>query len=153
MKNILVPVDFSLCAEKAINFAVQSVKYIPAKITLYHAFDLQGNIYTDYMGVTKEYNQSLYNDVVNRLSLIKDSISKSDNVNVNVLILKNSFQKTLKDVVKENNIELVIMGTLGASGISKILFGSNASYAIGNSNVPLLAVPYEYEWKKPELFL
>ncbi|MEO8111831.1 MAG: hypothetical protein ABI594_17420, partial [Ginsengibacter sp.] len=73
----LVPTDFSLCAEKEINFAVQSVKYIPAKITLYHAFDLQGDIYTDYMGVTKEYNQSLYNDVVQTLNAIKDDIIKS----------------------------------------------------------------------------
>ncbi len=153
MKNILVAVDFSLCAEKAINFAVQSAKYIPVKITLYHAFDLQGDIYTDYMGVTKEYNQSLYNDIVHKLNVIKESIAKSDNTNVNILISKNSFQKAIKEIVKENNIYLIIMGTLGASGIKNILFGSNASFVIGNSNVPVMAIPYEYEWKKPERFL
>ena len=153
MKNILVPTDFSACAEKAINFAVQSAKFLPVQITLHHAFDLQGDIYTDYMGVTKEYNQSLYNDVANKLNAIKDGIIKSDKVNANILISKNSFQKAIKEVVKENNIDLIIMGTLGAAQIKKILFGSNTSFVIGNSKVPVLAIPSEYEWKKPESLL
>ncbi len=42
MKKILVPTDFSLCADEAINFAVQSAKILPLEITLHHAFDLQG---------------------------------------------------------------------------------------------------------------
>ncbi|MEO8112305.1 MAG: universal stress protein [Ginsengibacter sp.] len=153
IKQILVPTDFSLCAEKAINFAVQSAKFLPVQIKLYHAFDLRGDIYTDYMGVTKEYNQSLYNDVVNKLNEIKSNIARADGINVDVLITKNSFQKAIKDVVKTNDIDLVIMGTVGASQIKKILFGSNTSFVIGNSKVPVLAIPSEYEWKKPNSLL
>ncbi len=153
MKKILVPTDFSLCADKAINFAVQSAKILPIEIILHHAFDLQGDIYTDYMGVTKEYNQSLYNDVVNKLNEIKNNIAKADGVDVEVLVTKNSFKKAIKEVVKTNNIDLVAMGTVGASEIKKILFGSNTSFVIGNSKVPVLAIPSEYEWKKPESFL
>ncbi len=153
MKKILVPTDFSVCADKAINFVLQWAKILPIEIILHHAFDLQGDIYTDYMGVTKEYNQSLYNDVVNKLNTIKNNIAKADGVDVEVIITKNSFKKAIKEVVKTNNIDLVIMGTVGASGMKKILFGSNTSFVIGNSKVPVLAIPSEYEWKKPESFL
>ena len=153
MKNILVPTDFSPCAQRAIDFAVHAASYIPAKIILYHAFDLQGDIYTDYMGVTKEYNQELYNNVVRKLTAVKDGIAKTFNTDVDVLISKNSFQKTIKKVAKENDINLIIMGTLGGSGISNILFGSNTSFAIGNSYVPVLAIPDRYKWRKPERIL
>lgn len=115
--------------------------------------DFQGDIYTDYMGVTKEYNQSLYNDVVNKLNEIKNNIAKADGVDVEVLVTKSSFKKAIKEVVKTNNIALVIMGTVGASEIKKILFGSNTAFVIGNSKVPVLAIPSEYEWKKPESLL
>ncbi len=92
MKKILVPTDFSVCADKAINFVLQWAKILPIEIILHHAFDLQGDIYTDYMGVTKEYNQSLYNDVVNKLNTIKNNIAKADGVDVEVIITKNSLK-------------------------------------------------------------
>ena len=56
MKQILVPTDFSTCANNAVDFAVQSAKILPVEITILHAFELKGNIYTDYMGVNKEFN-------------------------------------------------------------------------------------------------
>jgi len=59
MKTILVPTDFSTCANNAVDFAIQSSKILPVEVTIVHAFDLVGNTYTDYMGVNKEFNQSL----------------------------------------------------------------------------------------------
>lgn len=49
MKKILVPTDFSACSDKAITFAVESAKILPAEIILLHALNIEGNIYTDYM--------------------------------------------------------------------------------------------------------
>jgi nucleotide-binding universal stress UspA family protein len=57
MKQILVPTDFSACADKAVDFAVQSAKFLSMEVTLLHAFH-PGNLYTDYMRVNKEFNQS-----------------------------------------------------------------------------------------------
>lgn len=70
MKKILVPTDFSTCADTAVNFAVQSAKIFPMEVTLLHALEVKGNIYTDYMGVNKEFNQSLMDEVkINYCSL------------------------------------------------------------------------------------
>ena len=68
MKKILVPTDFSTCADNAIDFAVQSAKILPVEILLLNAFELSGDIYTDYMGVNKEFNQSQLQAVNNKLA-------------------------------------------------------------------------------------
>ena len=45
--------------------------------------------------------------------------------------------------VKENGIDLIIMGTHGRKGLEKVLFGSVADYVVKHSEVPVLTVnPY-----------
>lgn len=153
MKKILVPTDFSTCAGNAVDFAVQSAKLLPAEIILLHAFEVKGNIYTDYMGINKEFNQSLLDDMQQKLQEFKKSIEETEEIIVTTKI----FRGTVKDAVVETaiaeNADLIVMGTLGASGIKEKLWGSKTSSVIGSTYIPVMAIPYDYEWKKPEKFL
>ncbi|MGZ5219989.1 MAG: universal stress protein [Chitinophagaceae bacterium] len=152
MKKILVPTDFSGCANNAVNFAVQSAKILPAEIVLLHAFE-EGNVYTDYMGVNKEFNQSLLNDAEQKLKQLKKSIEEVEEVVVTTRI----FGGAVKDAVLQTAIavdaDLIVMGTLGASGFKEKIWGSKTASIIGSISIPVMAIPYEYEWKKPEKFL
>ena len=78
MKKLLVPTDFSTCANNAMDFAIQSAKILPAEIILLHAFEVNGSVYTDYFGMNKEFNQSLLDDVENELHALKESIQRKD---------------------------------------------------------------------------
>ncbi len=40
MKQVLVPTGFAECANNAIDFAIQSAKVLPAKLMLFHSFEL-----------------------------------------------------------------------------------------------------------------
>lgn len=153
MKKILVPTDFSSCADKAITFAVESAKILSAEIILLHALDIQASLYTDYMGVTKEYNQALQNQFFHKLNSIKDIIQNTEGIKADAIVSKNSLKNAIREVTEANDIDLIIMGTLGASGIKKVFFGSNTSSAIGSSKIPVLVIPPDYEWKKPQSFL
>ena len=42
---------------------------------------------------------------------------------------------------EENSIDLIVMGTLGKSGLDKFLLGSLADKVIRNSKIPVIAVP------------
>lgn len=57
------------------------------------------------------------------------------------------------NVVQKENVDLVIMGTQGATGATEILFGSNTVHVISKSNVPVIAVPSEYGLHAPERIL
>jgi nucleotide-binding universal stress UspA family protein len=153
MKRILVPTDFSTCANNAVDFAVQSAKLLPAEIILLHAFEVKGNIYTDYMGVNKEFNQSLLDEVYSKLAQLKKSIEETEAVTVTTEVLRGTVKDAVLETAAANNADLIVMGTLGASGLKEKLWGSKTAAIIGTSKVPVMVIPYEYEWKKPEKIL
>jgi nucleotide-binding universal stress UspA family protein len=153
MKQIIVPTDFSRCADNAIDFAIQSAKILPAKVTLLHSFEINDNIYTDYMGVNREYNLSILNGVKEKLAQLKKNIEETDGIVVDTLISTSALQDTIAKSVNEKNADLIIMGTLGASGIKEKLWGSRTAAVIGKSDIPVMAIPIEYKWKKPQKIL
>ena len=153
MKQILVPIDFSKSANNALDFAVQSAKILPAEITLLHSFEVNGNMYTDYMGVNKEFTLTLFNEANEKLADLKQRIKKADGVVVDTLVSKEPLQEAIKTSIKEKAFDLVIMGTLGASGLKEKLWGSRTSAVIGKSAVPVMVIPLDYKWEKPKKVL
>jgi nucleotide-binding universal stress UspA family protein len=153
MKKILVPTDFSTCAENAVNFAVESAKIFPATITLLHAFELNGDVYTDYLGVNKEYNQSQLHEATDKLAQLKISIEKKDALSIENTVYTGSVKESILQTTSEKSIDLVVMGTAGANGLLQKLWGSTTSTVIGKSQVPVLAIPVNYQWKKPAKIL
>lgn len=81
MKRILVPTDFSGCANNAVNFAVQTAKILPVEVAILHAFEAKRKIHLNYMGVNEELNER-----VNKLSQLKLSIEETEGVVVTTYI-------------------------------------------------------------------
>jgi nucleotide-binding universal stress UspA family protein len=153
MKKILVPTDFSACAENAVHFAVESAKIFPATITLLHAFELNGDVYTDYLGVNKEYNQSQLHEATDKLTQLKLSLEKKDALTIEKLVFTGGVKESILQTCGEKNINLIIMGTTGANGLLQKWWGSKTSDIIGKSLVPVLAIPVSYQWKRPAKIL
>lgn len=153
MKKILIPTDFSSCANNAINFAVQSAKIYPASIILLHAFEANSDVYTDYMGLEKEFHHSLLKDVEKKLEQVKESIEGTENVTVSIKIFRGTVREAVKETAIGENADLIVMGTFGASGMKEKLLGSKTASVIGCTDIPVISIPYDYEWKKPENIL
>lgn len=153
MKQILVPTDFSACADNATNFAVQSAKILPLEVTLLHSFEINSSLYTDYMGVNKEFNQRLLNEASEKLTGMKESIEKNDEVIADIIISTDSLQEAIAKASGEKQFDLIVMGTQGASGIKEKLWGSRTAATLGRSEIPVMAIPNDYLWKKPQKIL
>lgn len=153
MKKVLVPIDFSACSNNAINFALQSEKLFPMEIILLHAFEMKGNVYTDYMGLNMEFNQSLLDEIYTRLSLLKKSIEEAEDIQVKTQIITEPLNEAIQKAITVHNIDMLIMGTLGASGFKEKLLGTKTSLVIGHTRVPVMVIPYEYTWTKPKKIL
>ncbi len=153
MKKILVPTDFSTCANHAVDFAVQSAKHINAEIILFHAFEAGGSAYTDYMGVNLEFDQIILGERRDKLRLIKKSIEETEGIVVSLYLLKGPLKECMLQAIEEKEIDFVVMGTLGASGLKKKIWGSNTFAIIGKLKIPVMVIPHSYEWKKPEKIL
>ena len=153
MKQILVPTDFSKCANNAINFAVQSAKILPMEITLLHSFEIYSSVYNDYMGVNREFNTSLLNEANVNLEQQEKEIERKEGVIIDTIVSTDSLQEAISKSSEEKKFDFIVMGTLGASGIQEKLWGSRTSAMISKSVIPVLSIPNEYEWKKPQKIL
>ncbi|MGB5007963.1 MAG: universal stress protein [Ferruginibacter sp.] len=153
MKKILLPTDFSTCANNAVDFAVQSAKYIPMEITLLHAFEHTGSLYTDYMGVNREFNQTVLDEIHQKLAQLKDLIRETEGVTVHTYVSVTPLLDSVMQVAEEMNADLIIMGTLGAGGLKEKIWGSKTAALIGKTKVPVMVIPFYYTWKRPAKLL
>jgi nucleotide-binding universal stress UspA family protein len=153
MKQILVPTDFSECAENAIDFAVHSAKILPGEITLLHSFEVNNNMYNDYMGVNRQFNLTMLNDVKEKLEQRKKDFEETDGVVADTIVSTDSLNNTIANSAVSKKFDLIVMGTLGASGIKEKLWGSRTAAVIGKATVPVMAIPINYTWKKPQKIL
>lgn len=143
MKTILVPVDFSKPSENALKVAAQLAKKNNAKIVVLHVVELAESLFG-----TEQFNVD-NQEVMFFLKMAKERFKKFlnkdylkdieilDHVDIgptSYMIAKN---------VKEKDIDLVIMGSVGASGLKEVFIGSNTEKIVRNSNVPVLVVKKE----------
>lgn len=145
MKNILVPTDFSKEATYAFNFALELAKKSNGKIYVLNVVEMPISTVADPMGapVIHDWGSDFIKTVteVNQ-SKLDELIEKSESIGkVEVGIMLDA---TL-EFIKEHEIDHVVMGTKGATGLKEIFVGSNAEKLVRYSPCPVLTVSYPIE--------
>ena len=136
MKNILVPVDGSEGADRAIEKAVMLAQTCGAKLNLLYVANI---------------NQLAINAVLS--DAILDSVTKAGNVildraleMVPAGVAKESFSDTgspavvILDFAETNDIDLIVMGSRGLGVVKGVLLGSVSQYVVEQSKCPVLVV-------------
>ncbi len=153
MKHILLPTDFSDNALNAIHCALKIYKEVRCSFYILNAYTLSasnlmdrssaGRLGTIYEAVEEASERGLKELVDNLRTKTNDSnhtfytISKPDQP-----------LGAIKEVVAQNEIDLIVMGTKGATGAKKVFFGSNTVQVITAVNTcPVLAVPGSYTFQ------
>lgn len=155
MKNILLPTDFSPNAENALNFAVEVVRKVKGNLILFHAYSVQlidPNMPAEiYLSAYQEEEKSAKESLEELSKKIIDS-NKDENGNnlftVEAVVTQGLVVDEVLSMTEEYKIDLVIMGTHGASGITELILGSNTASVIEKSSVPVLAIPYNAVYKE-----
>lgn len=153
MKKIIVPTDFSPTAEKAQNFAVQSAKLFDAEVTLLHAFEIEKFTTADYTGYDNDLVKKMMDQIEKSFNKAKQYIADMDDVEVKTHLSSYSLNTSIKEIEKENQADLIVMGTIGQGGIGRSLWGTRTSSLIGKAKTPIMVIPYNYIWKKPSKIL
>lgn len=153
MNRILVPTDFSPNADRAIDYAVRIARLNQSTIYLIHACDNLDPLYMEGTMTHMEYNQKIMDEAFEKLDIRRKSIEDTEGVLVNIQLYSGTVLDTILVAVQEHKADLIIMGTLGISGLHDRLFGSKTAALISESPVPVLAIPLEYDWSEPGKFL
>jgi nucleotide-binding universal stress UspA family protein len=74
-----------------------------------------------------------------------EDLAKKEGVTVETVVLEGNPSHEIIEFADNNNIDLIIMGTLGKTGFDRFLLGSVAEKVTRNSKVPVLVVRGESE--------
>ena len=153
MKRILLLTDFSINATNAITYALahftqQDCQYVVLNI------QKSGDFNTDDL-ITATAGTSIYDSIIadnqlaldNYISELKTTYAPQQ-LNVKGIVDYDVFTDAVNQVVLQHNIDLLVMGTNGATGAKEVLFGSNTLQVIRQVTCPLLVVPVGFEFKK-----
>lgn len=155
MKNILLPTDFS---KNSINAICYALEFLKAKKCQFYILNVQkaSSFITDDMMVVNS-STTIYKTLINAAKKSIDNIVSTikeefDNKNhqFHSIVDYDNFIDSINQVCEKHDIDLIIMGTKGASGLEKVLFGSNTVRVMQRCIKPVLAIPNGYRFKKLE---
>jgi nucleotide-binding universal stress UspA family protein len=127
MKTVIAPIDFSGASMNALSFSAELAKR--ANATLIVATILKN-------GEPKD-------ESLEKLSYITNDLEKTfgSELKCETLITHGDLVDAINEIITIRKADLVVMGTKGASGLKKILIGSNTVNLLAKTTVPVLVVP------------
>jgi len=150
MNSLLVPVDFSECADNALNYALALAPHLGLKLDLMHV----------YHPVVDPHNAVILDsDLGTTMRKRLEELGQSYRDNKD----KNEFERpvttrfeigfplqVIEDISKEDSVSLIVMGTLGATNMVDQVLGSNSSSAAQKSHKPIILIPPDVTFSPPK---
>ncbi len=149
MNNILVPVDFSDFSFNAMDYAVELAKKTGSEIRLLHACEELESRYSGNKQLVEDYNRSISGKARRKLSAIRKKIWAESKVNCITSIVKGDVTKAILNAVHKYAVDVIVMGSLGNSGLRRKIIGSKVADIISKTSVPLIAVPGNFKIDGP----
>jgi len=139
--KILVPTDFSEYSDKALKQAIDIAKQYNAKVYLLHVIPAVQQCVMDYC-VSQDMLEGLAKQArgwaTDSLQKQLEKFPQSKDVEVITDIKEGvAYEEILKEVEKAG-IDLVVIASLGRSGIAKYLIGSVARNVLKGTKCPVL---------------
>ena len=101
----------------------------------------------------KEYNDRVIAAAQKELDNLRVAIEETEDVLVNTQLYQGAVKPAILKAISEQEVDLVIMGTLGKSGLREKLMGSITAAVMEKTTCPLLSIPLEYDWSPPRKML
>jgi universal stress protein A len=142
VKRILFPTDLSNVTDGALSLATSLARDNGATLIIVHVEELPiaygvGEMYFDALGPTRQ-----------KLRTMLEAILPSDpTVACEHHLIPGEPASAIVDFAKEKNIDLIVMGTHGRTGLKRVLMGSIAEAVVRSAPCPVLS--YKPLAKKP----
>jgi len=154
MKKIVLTTDFSENAWNAIFNALKLYAEVECHFYLLHAYtpaaiNMLGAKGQQRLGVIydslSKYSEKELDEMYNYFQLHHTNPKHS----FTTTSIANTLEESVKDFVIQNDIDMVIMGTQGATGAKEVFLGSNTVKVINTlKNVPILTMPEGFNFQR-----
>jgi len=158
MKNILLLTDFSENAQNAIDYSFQLFK--GTKVNFFVLYVHKVAAYTTVELLSSSISSTIYSALIkNHKKTLANLIDTYNKENQNEEYIFESicdyddFRSSVKQTVALHEIDLIVMGTNGATDANEVIFGSNTINVIRSIDTPVLIIPQNYNFKTPKKLL
>ncbi|HLV14269.1 MAG TPA: universal stress protein [Xanthomarina sp.] len=154
MKNVLLPTDFSENSWNAIKYAIDFHEETTCNFFLLHVNRLSHLLLNEVPYLpTQDVVENVYTkSAKTQLHQFKERIFKEIPSSLKhqffTIADQNFLVQSIRDQVKNKNIELIVLGTKGASGLKTTIIGSNTGDIITKVACTTLIVPENARYKK-----
>lgn len=140
MKRILVPTDFSAHAENALKVAAQIAKKSNSEIILLHMTEVPTQMNDVIMGGSSIPEVMLF---IKKSNEALDKLQEKEYLKGIQVTGQVKFERPFDGILSftnTNEIDLIVMGSHGVSGIEEVLIGSTTEKVVRLSEVPVLVI-------------
>jgi nucleotide-binding universal stress UspA family protein len=141
MKKIIVPVDFSEHSEYALEAAAHLARKYDAELLVLHMLELSNAILTTSGNAIND-EAIFYLKIAEKK--FEDFLDKDYLAGIVVTPVVKHFKvfSEINDVALENDADLIVMGSHGASGVKEVIVGSNTEKVVRHSDIPVLVIKH-----------
>jgi nucleotide-binding universal stress UspA family protein len=144
MKKILVPCDFSSTAFHAFELAMEVATISKGEVLVMHSIEFVPAYETAFVAQPYVFNDQAIEDLAKDAQKNFEELlrlhAQETSVPVSFFTDHGAATDTIRQFIPDNEIDLVIMGTHGASGLKEFFIGSTTEKIVRYSNVPVLAI-------------
>lgn len=146
MKTIIIPTDYSPVATNALHFGIEMAKAINASVMLLHVYQVPVS-FTDTPIVLVSV-EDLRKNAEEKMRILREEVEHitSGKIKVYTETRLGNIVDELMDITDKIKPFAVVMGSKGASGLEKALFGSTTLSAIRHLRAPVICVPPGRTW-------
>lgn len=140
--KILFPTDFSANAKLACDFAFDLAKKTNGTVFVLNAYDLP---YSD-RSVSTSLLEIMRDNAESNMAKLSKELESYDAPFETFVVPGNPIRQ-IKEFTKNKKMDMIVMGTQGASGLEEVLIGSNATSVMHGASCPVLIIPPKAELK------
>ena len=141
-QNIVIATDGSENTRRAISHGIGIAKLSGATVYALYVIDTPSTISESWTACKGTIYTIMRMDGEKAVSNVK-RLGEASGVEVKKVVLDGCPSNEIIEFAENNNIDLIVMGTLGKTGLERFLMGSVAERVVRNSKVPVMVVRSE----------
>lgn len=152
LKKILVPIDFSECSEKALQYAIPFARQFQASLTLLYVVQMPYAAGEEAAVIDMVRLQSQMGaDGKQGLAALITVNAPAAKIPMASIVREGSPSQEIIQTAQERDIDLIIISTHGRTGLPHFFLGSTAERVVRHATCPVLVVrEQEHEFVAPQ---
>jgi nucleotide-binding universal stress UspA family protein len=149
-KKIMIATDGSDCSRLAIDKGIELARLSGGTVYAVHViptaylFPIDGDYFMGINPYWESIHEALKNQGQKALDYIKD-LGGVKGINVESILLEGNPSDELIQYADKEKMDIIIIGSLGKTGLNRMLMGSVAGNVVRHSRVPVMIVRKKYE--------